>query len=298
MKPLRWVAAALGVALLTSCSTTKLVYNRLDWLVSWEIGKYVELEGRSKLLFDSGFAALWHWHRSTQLAAYAKDLREIAAAAQGPVDEAQLRGWFERADVHAGHLFDEALPPVAQVLQSLDDAQVARMLERMAEQRKEEAEDESEHTPEEALERRVRATTRGLRRWLGSASEGQKALVREWAASRRDNPEAWARYGENWSRAFTQTLAARAEPDFEARLKKLFTDADLPEAAEVDALNAHNRDAFIRFLGKLAPTLDAKQRRRFHHALDALAEDLDDLAAQAGNARAPAAPAASAGGMG
>lgn len=295
---MRLAAAALVLALLASCSTTKLVYNRLDWLVSWEIGKYVELEGRSKLLFDSGFAALWHWHRSTQLAAYAKDLREIAAAAQGPVDEAQLRGWLDRADVHAGRLFDEALPPTAQVLQSLDDAQVAGMLERMAGQRKEEAEDEAEQTPGEALENRVRATTRGLRRWLGSVSEEQKALLRDWAASRRDHPEVWARYGEDWSRAFEQALAARAEPGFEARLRRLFTEADLPDAAAVEEINAHNRDAFIGFLVRLAPTLDARQRRRFHSALNAVAEDLDELAAQAGGAREPAAPAASAGGMG
>jgi hypothetical protein len=298
LKPVRWATAALAVALLTSCSTTKLVYNRLDWLVSWEIGKYVELEGRSKLLFESGFTELWHWHRSTQLAAYAKDLREIADAAQGPVDEAQLRGWFDRADVHAGRLFDEALPPTAQVLQSLDDAQVAGMLERMAEQRKEEAEDEAEQTPEEALEHRVRGTTRGLRRWLGSVTEAQKGLVRDWAASRRDNPEIWRRYGESWSRAFEQALAARAEPGFEARLRKLFTEADLPEAPEVEAINAHNRDAFIGFLTRLAPTLDAKQRRRFHSALTALAEDLEELAAQAKGAREPETPAASAGGMG
>lgn len=297
MKAARPLFAALAL-LLASCSTTKLVYNRLDWLVSWEIGKYVELEGRSKLLFESSFAELWHWHRGTQLTAYANDLREIAAAAQGPVDEAQLRGWFDRADVHAERLFDEALPPTAQVLQSLDDAQVAGMLERMAEQRKEEAEDEAEQTPKEALEHRVRSTTRGLRRWLGSVSDEQKALVRDWAASRRDNPEAWARYGADWSRAFEQALAARAEPGFEARLRKLFTEADLPEATEVEAINAHNRDAFIGFLVRLAPTLDAKQRRRFHSALNALAEDLDELAAQSKGAREPAAPAASAGGMG
>lgn len=297
MKATRPLLAALAL-LLASCSTTKLVYNRLDWLVSWEVGEYVELEGRSKLLFDSGFAALWHWHRSTQLAAYARDLREIAAAAQGPVDEAQLRGWLDRADGHAERLFDEALPPTVQVLQSLDDAQIAGMLERMAEQREEEAGDEAELTPEEALERRVRAVTRGLRRWLGSASDAQKALVREWAATRRDDPEVWQRYGADWGRAFEQALAARAEPGFEGRLRKLFTDAELPDAAAVDELNAHNRDAFIGFLARLAPTLDARQRRRFHRALNALAEDLDELAAQAKDARAPATPAASAGGMG
>lgn len=297
MKAARPLLAALAL-LLASCSTTKLVYNRLDWLVSWEIDKYVELEGRSKLLFQSAFAELWHWHRSTQLAAYAKDLREIANAAQGPVDEAQLRGWLDRADVHAERLFGEALPPIAQLLQALDDTQVAGMLERMAEQREEEMEDEAELRPEKALERRVRAVTRGLRRWLGAASEEQKALVREWAATRRDDPAVWKRYGADWARAFEQALAARTDPGFEGRLRKLFTEAELPDAAAVDELNSHNRNAFVGFLVRLAPTLDARQRRRFHGALNALAEDLEELAAQAKGAREPAAPAASAGGMG
>ena len=274
MKPRLAVLAIL--ALLASCSATKFAYNRLDWLAAWEIGKFVDLEGPSKAQFKSGFAALWQWHRSTQLGAYARDLRELADAAQGPLTREQIEGYLERANGHGERLFDEALPPAAAVLQALDDAQVAGMLEKMAEQRDEDAADDAERKPAD----RVRAASRGMRRWFGSQSDVQAALLREWIAARRDDPELWRRYGQQWATAFERTLATRAEPDFEARLRALFREPQLPDSAAARELTEHNRAAYVDLLTRLAPTLSAAQRQHLRKKLAALAEDLEELAAQ------------------
>jgi len=277
------LATLAALALLASCSATKFAYNRLDWLAAWEIGKYVELEGPSKVSFKRGFATLWQWHRSTQLSAYARDLRELADAAQGPLTREQIEGYVERANEHGQRLFDEVLPPAAAVLQSLDDAQVAGMLEKMAEQRDEDAEDDAERKPED----RVRSASRGMRRWLGSQTDVQAALLREWVAARRDDPELWQRYGQQWAAAFERTLATRAGPDFEIRLRAVFRDPQLPDSAAARELTEHNRAAYVDLLARLVPTLSEKQRRHLRDKLRDLAVDLEELAAQA----APAATA-------
>jgi len=287
----RWALAATALALLTCCSTTKLAYNRLDWLASWEIGKYVELEGQSKVLFDSGFASVWQWHRSTQLMAYARDLREIAEASAGPVTTEQIRGYMQRAREHGFRLLEEAVPPTARFLQALDDAQVKDLLENMAEERTEQAEEEAERSPAEARAESIRNMTRGLRRWLGGLSDEQKKLVGDWAAARRDEPALWHRYGEQWAVAFGQLLATRARPDFEASVRDLFSEPDLPGAPAIRELRAHNRETFAEFLGRLAPTLNDRQRRQFHDKLVDFAGDLEELAH-------PTRAAATAGGIG
>ncbi|MGQ0586365.1 MAG: hypothetical protein ACT4PK_04085, partial [Gammaproteobacteria bacterium] len=117
----RALVAVAAVVLLTSCSTLKFAYNRADWFGSWEFGKYVELEGAAEEAFDTGFDALWRWHRGTQLEVYASDLREIAEAARGPLTREQVDGYFKRASAHGRRLLEEALPPLARVLAALDD---------------------------------------------------------------------------------------------------------------------------------------------------------------------------------
>jgi hypothetical protein len=285
MKPRFAILATL--ALLASCSATQFAYNRLDWLAAWEVGKFIDLEGPSKARFKDGFATLWHWHRSTQLSAYARDLRELADAAQGPLTREQIEGYVERANQHGERLFDEVLPPAAGVLQSLDDAQVAGMLKKMAEQRDEDAEDDAERKPED----RVRSASRGMRRWFGSQSDAQAALLREGVAARRADPELWRRYGEQWAAAFERTLATRAEPDFEIRLRTVFRDPQLPDSAAARELTEHNRAAYVDLLNRLAPTLSAAQRQHLKKKLLALAEDLEQLAAQSQNAARAAAGA-------
>ena len=277
----RLLAATAALALLASCSATKLAYNRLDWLVAWEIGKVVELEGQSQQLFKAGFTSLWQWHRSTQLQAYARDLREVADAAGKPVTEEQLRAWWERGAAHGRRLLDEAMPPSARVLQALDDAQVREMLKNMSEQRREETADELERSAEETREEVARSRLRGLRRWLGPLSDAQEQLVRDWAAARRSEPVLWQRYGEQWEKAFAATLATRGEPGFEQRVRDVFDRPELPDSEAVRALNEHNRDQFLKLLARLAPTLSEPQRRHLRKKLVGLAEDLEELAAQA-----------------
>jgi Family of unknown function (DUF6279) len=290
----RWLALGAALALLASCSTAKFAYNRLDWLVAWEIGKVVELEGPSKQLFEVGFDSLWQWHRSTQLSAYAHDLREIADATAKPVTAEQLRAWWERGAAHGRRLLDEAMPPSARVLQALDDAQVKHMLKKMSEQRREETADELERTAEETRVEMARSRSKGLRRWLGPLSDAQEGLVREWAAARRSEPILWQRYGEQWEQAFAATLATRGQPGFEQRVRDVFDRPELPDSEAVRVLNEHNRDTFLQLLARLAPTLSEGQRRHFRKKLVGLAEDLEELAAQAQQTAAATAPAGAA----
>lgn len=276
----RIAAALAAVALLTSCSTTKLAYNRADWLASWEVGKFVDLEGTSRARFKEGFAALWAWHRSTQLAAYAADLRELADAVQGPLSREQIEAYRERASAHGERLVDEALPAMASVLAALDDRQSGGLLEKLAEQRHEEADEDEARTAEETRELYARNFTKGFKRWLGSMTDAQAGRVREWAASRRDDPGLWRRYGEQWAQAFERTLATRAEPGFEARLRAVFEDPDLPDRDAVRALVEENRGKYVDLLAALAPTLSESQRRHLRKRLLGLAEDFEELSRQ------------------
>jgi hypothetical protein len=269
--------AACALALLASCSAAKLAYNRLDWLAAWEVGKFVELDGESKRLFHDGFHSLWRWHRSTQLTVYAQDLREVARIADGPVSAEEVRDYLARVREHGRRLLEEAVPRTAPVLAALDETQVRKLLEGLAERRREEIDEYAGQTPEEGKQERARAMTRGIKRWFGSVTEEQEMMARIWAGERHDDPKLWLRYGEQWDRAFAQALATRARPGFEARIRALFLEPDLPDGPAVRAQNEHNRETYVRFVEKLAASLSKDQRRHFRKKMLGLAEDLEEL---------------------
>jgi len=123
-------------------------------------------------------------------------------------------------------------------------------------------------------------TTRSMRRWLGTLTDAQLALVRAWAAARRDDPALWQRYGEQWAALFERTLAARAGPDFAARLRAVFREPPLPDRAAVRALSDFNRANYVDLLVRLSPTLSDAQRRHVRKKLLSLAEEFEELAAQ------------------
>jgi len=269
--------AACALALLASCSAAKLAYNRLDWLAAWEVGKFVELDGESKRLFDDGFRSLWRWHRSTQLTVYAQDLREVARIADGPVSAEEVRDYLARVREHGRRLLAEAVPRTAPVLAALDETQVRKLLEGLAERRREEIDEYAGQTPEEGKQERARVMTRGIKRWFGTVTEEQEMMARIWAGERQDDPKLWLSYGEQWDRAFALTLATRARPGFEARIRSLFLEPNLPDGPAVRAQNEHNRETYVRFVEKLAASLSKDQRRHFRKKVIGLAEDLEEL---------------------
>lgn len=287
---LKGLAAFAAVALLGSCSATKFGYNRADWFAARAISEYVELEGPAEAAFDSGFGTLWQWHRGTQLAAYARDLRELADAVQGPLTTEQINGYLHRANDYGKRLLEEAVAPSARVLQSLDDRQVERLLDKMGQERAEEAEDDAKLTADERRLRSQARTARSLRRWFGALSDRQYAFVRDWAEFRGEDPALWRRYDEQWAAAFRSTLATRAEPGFEARLRALLFDPQLPDSAAARELNERNRVNLVDLMTRLAPTLVKSQRERSRGKLIGLAEDFEDLAATHHVASAGATP--------
>ena len=284
---LRRAAAMLGLALLAGCSATKLVYNHLDWVASMRVGKYVDLEGPSKVLFHRGFESLWQWHRGTQLSLYARDLRELAAAAQQPLSREQVGAYLKRASQHATRLFDEALPASAQVFAAMDDAETRELVANINEERDERIAEDAAMTPEDLRRRDAKDMAKSLKRWLGPLDDAQRQRIEAWSHQRHyDHALAQAYYG-HWMQQFQDTLDARARPEFPARFRALFAEPDVAERAAFQAQREFNNQQWIALMSDLTQTLSAAQRQHFQHELRDLAADLDALATDTRQAALP-----------
>jgi hypothetical protein len=277
LKPLRWLLLLCALATTSACSTLKFTYNRLDWLATWQLAHFVELQPPQRQFFDERFDALWRWHRGTQLALYASDLRGLADRVAQPLAPGQVEQYLRLTQGHLDRAVDEVLPDTARMLRSFDDRQVQSMLAEMAERRAERAEDAAGLDEAERREQAGKRMERSLKRWVGSLTREQERRVHEWSGQRRESGPLWLQYEEAWAAAFAEVLARRHEPDFEGRLAALFEEPALPQRAQVDEVERHNRAAWVALMADLSARLEPRQRERLRRRIHDLADDLEAL---------------------
>lgn len=287
LTPTRRLALACLLLAIAGCSGLKFGYNRLDWIASWQLGRFVDLDPEQKRLFGERFKVFWRWHRSTQLALYVRDLRELATLAEKPLSPAQVEQYLALSQDHAGRALQEIVPDTARVLRTFDDGQVRELLANMAERRQERATESAGLTAEELREEAEEQMVKSLKRWIGPLTREQERRIRDWSSERQYAGTVWHQYQEAWASAFTETLSHRQDPDFEQRLSALFDNARVPYTEEMEKVQQHNRRAWVGLMADLSASLDRRQREHFRERLVGLAADLEELAAQPQRAAAP-----------
>lgn len=249
--------------------------------MSWQIGKFVDLDREQEALVAERLRDVWHWHRSTQLGLYARDLRDLAGRIERPLDAAQVEGYLNLSQEHAGRAMRELVPDIARVLGTFTDAQVRELLDTMAGRRAERAQESAGLTAEELREKAREQMLKALKRWVGPATSDQKRRIVDWSNERQYAGTIWQQYEDAWAAAFAEVLMQRGAPDFEQRLAALFDDARVPYADEMQRVQEHNRKAWVGLMADLSASLTAEQRQRLRRRIVELATDLEELAAQA-----------------
>jgi len=209
-----------------------------------------------------------------------RDLRELAAVTERPLPPQRVEEYLVRSQSHLGRLLQEMVPDTAQVLRSLDDEQIAELVDKLAERRRARAEESEGMTTEELRADATERMERNLKRWLGSLTREQKQRIRRWASERAYAGSIWQQYQEAWASAFTEVLAHRREAGFEEKLSALFDNARVPYGEEMAKVQAHNRHAWIGVMADLSAMLTPDQRKHLQGRLRELAADLEELANQ------------------
>ena len=84
MKRLRHLTLLVLLLVLTGCSSTTFIYNRLDFFIPWYLGDYVDLNREQKARLDELLQPFLDWHRIEELPQYLLMLDDIDARLDGP----------------------------------------------------------------------------------------------------------------------------------------------------------------------------------------------------------------------
>ena len=277
------VLLLLALAGLSACSTgTRLAYRNLDTLVRLEIGSLVDLDSTQDALLDRELDRLLAWHRRDELPAYAQALRRTAdLAEQTTLDRAGVDAISDTLRAAIERIAAQALPGLALLLASLDEAQVSELLTSQQKEWDEALETLAEETASESLQRLTEELEERIENWIGKLTPDQRVyLTRRMgeADARGEFTDARLKAkAEQDQQAFAAVLATRQQAGFAARLRALA----YPQDALAEAERSIRRERSRSFYTALAATLTPRQSAHFAQRLRSYAEDAAALVAKA-----------------
>lgn len=271
------IAASAG-----GCISTRFVYNQLDWIITWQLSGYFDLEKEQSQQLRDTVGRQLDWVRTAQLPAYAELLRAIAReAGTGELTTSRWQAIYDQMIVLFDDFLRHVIPDAVAFLSTLSDDQVEYMIDKLEEENEELAEEYSGRTPEQRQRRREKATIKGLQRFTGRLNSEQKALVGSTVASMYDNSEEWLQGRRLWQQAFRALLLERPpRAEFEARLLAISIDPNYVDRPEYRAQVEANQRIVLGLMAEIIVSLDDKQRQRFQGRLNDFAQDFDRLAAE------------------
>lgn len=274
----RWplLCCFLCSLLLSGCAV-RLLYNWLDWAISWKMDDYFSLSRQQSRLLDDEIKGLLKWHRKEALPHYVKALRGLSFDLRHPLSERQVEyhmGVFERL---LKELAEGLQEPANRFAASLTDEQVRNF---MAERLKKQAKLRREWRDEGATEVHedfVRKLEKNMESWLGSVDDSQKPLIQTWADWQQKYYPNWLDYQDVWLQALQKTLNARGKPEFGPEMVQvLIKGRELGQGRFIKYVD-DSRALSIRWFSQLSASLTPQQRSFLRNRLSELASDLERL---------------------
>ncbi|WP_095196403.1 DUF6279 family lipoprotein [Pseudomonas sp. Irchel 3A7] len=278
----RWMkqlAFVLTVTLaLGACSRMGLAYRNLDVIIPWTLSDYLDMNGEQKGWLNERLKEHLTWHCTTQLPGYLDWLDRLQTMiATNQVTDAALQARTEEAEQAIAETAREITPSAIELLQGLDDQQVAEMNEAFAkDQRKRQALYLKPSLDQQIKDRGERMEKR-LDAWLGPLTPPQQQRVVAWSNALGDQNTQWLANRVHWQKQFSAAVAQRHSPEFPQRIETLLVNRErlwTPAYREAFAkTEAQARSLFVDLMAQSTP----QQRERLLTKIEGVRKDFNDL---------------------
>ncbi|PBJ21630.1 hypothetical protein BSF44_34930 [Pseudomonas sp. ACN8] len=278
----RWfkhIVVVLSVSLaLGACSRVGLAYRNLDVIIPWTLSDYLDMNGEQKSWLDERLKEHLSWHCTTQLPGYLDWLDRLQAMiATNQITDAALQARAREAEQAIAETAREITPSAIELLQGLDDKQVAEMNDAFAkDQRKRQQEYLKPSLDQQIKERGARMEKR-LNDWLGPLSTTQQQRVATWSNALGEQNTQWLANRVHWQKQFSAAIAQRQSPQFPQRIETLLVNREslwTPAYRQAFAnTEAQARSLFVDLMAESTPN----QRARLLKKIEGVRKDFSDL---------------------
>ena len=278
----RWFKHIATLLILTlalgACSRLGLAYRNLDVIIPWTLSDYLDMNSEQKDWFNERLKEQLNWHCTTQLPGYLNWLDRLQSMVEtNQVTDAALQARTVEAKKAIAETARQITPSAIELLQGLDDKQVAEMNDAFAKDlRKREKEYVKPPLIQQIAERGARMDKR-LTDWLGPLSVSQEQRVMAWSTALGDQNTQWIANRAHWQKQFSEAVAQRQSPQFTQQIETLLVDRErlwTPQYRQAFAnTEAQARSLFVDLMAE--STL--KQRQRLLKKIEGVHKDFSDL---------------------
>jgi len=173
----------------SGCSTVRFAYNNADIYLSWQLGKYLDVQDTQLEEVERHIAAFLAWHRANALPQYIGLVNEASSRFARGISQEDLVWGYDSLQAQVLQAVRAAAGEMADLLDRLTPEQIAYMERRFAEDNRKYVRENVAGSIEERRRRRVKRNVERLEEWFGNLSEGQIERVRQYA-ERAPFPEA------------------------------------------------------------------------------------------------------------
>lgn len=273
----RWFPVLLLV-FLTACSSTTFVYNRLDFLLPWYLGDYVELEREQKKQLGSLLDPFLQWHRAEELPQYLQLLQEAESKLDGPLTAADIESISLSFEAAWLRLESRALEWLMELGEELSDEQIAGFITELRDKQSEYEEKYLTRTDEEYHEEAYENLRDSLQDYMGRLDSEQRELLRASSLELLRSDGVWLTERAAWIDMLERVL--RREPGWQQALREAIASRDDTVSAAYRDTYAHNAGVIYATLAEVINSRSEKQDRRLRSEIGGLERDLETLIEQ------------------
>lgn len=278
----RWfkrIAVLITITLaLGACSRVGLAYRNLDVIIPWTLSDYLDMNGEQKGWFNERLKEHLSWHCTTQLPGYLDWLDRLQAMVEAnQVTDAALQARTEEAKQAIAQTAREITPSAIELLQGLNDQQVAEMNDAFAKDQRKRQDEYLKPSLDQQIKERGERMDKRLNDWLGPLSATQQQRVKTWSTALGDQNQQWIANRAHWQKQFSAAVAQRQSAEFPQRIEMLLVNRErlwTPAYREAYAnTEAQARGLLVDLMAESTPA----QRQRLLKKIDGVRKDFTDL---------------------
>ena len=269
---------------LGACSSTTFIYNRLDFLLPWYLGGYVELSRAQKSTLDDLLQPFLRWHRMEELPQYLVILQNFDRTLDRPLQLSDLLDRSVEFEDAWARLENRGLEWLLEFGADLSDAQIEAFGEKLKDQQIEYEEEYLTRDDDEYREDSYDAMADSFSDYLGKLGNEQKQVLRSASEQLLRSDKIWLRERARWLGKL-EVLLLR-EPGWQQRIRDLLSAREQINSPEYQRIYDHNTLVIQTAVVAVLNDRTDKQNKRLRKKIQHLQEDLETLIEQGRKAQA------------
>jgi hypothetical protein len=218
------------------------------------------------------------WHCTTQLPGYLDWLDRLQAmVVNNQITDAALQTRTQEAKQAIAETALEITPSAIELLQGMDDKQVAEMNDAFTKDQRKRQEAYLKPSLEQQIKERSKRMEKRLNDWLGPLSPTQQQRVMAWSNALGDQNKQWIANRAHWQQQFSAAVAQRQSPEFPQRIETLLVNREslwTPAYRQAYAnTEAQARALLVDVMAESTPV----QRERLLQKIEGVRKDFTDL---------------------